>query len=79
MKIEFDPESTLDIAKPMANDIKTKMICPIHKKRVRLSFDYDYDGANAYIVFYCCRNHAEMVADSIKEIEMFNNIEIKNL
>lgn len=74
--MNFLPDYELDmiLGKPLANKVKAEMICPIHKRKVILNFDYDKDGANAYIVKYCCIEHAQNVADALSEIEFFNNV-----
>lgn len=79
MKKIFDPEMDLYLATPLANKVKSKLVCPIHHKRVRLVLEFDNDGANANIVFYCCRDHADTVAQALSEIEFINNVIIKKL
>ena len=74
-----DPELDLSLATPMVNKVKHELVCPVHHKRVRLALEYDNHGANAHIVFYCCRYHADTVAKALYEIELINNVIIKQL
>ena len=78
--MDFLPDYELDMkqGEEIANKIKSKMPCPIHKKKVRLDFDYDYNGANSYIIKYCCVEHAKTMAAALKKIELFNNVTIEN-
>lgn len=78
MNYKADFEQDLIDGKPLAKKIKHSMVCPDHKKRVNLSYDFDDYGANAYIVKYCCFKHAEAVQCELQKISFFNRVEIEN-
>lgn len=74
----FGGESGLAVAKEEANKIKKSMSCPVHKRKVLFQCDYDDEGLNAYITHYCCREHAERVANAFKKAELFDHVYIEN-
>lgn len=73
-----DHEATLSVAQIEAKKELKNCICPLHKRKGRVSFDFDNDGANAYITAYCCSEHAQSMSQTLKEIQLFNTIVIKN-
>lgn len=73
----FDYEYLLADAVPQAGEINRSLRCPVHHRPARLSFDYDDAGTNAYIVEYCCLDHAQVVAQALRERELFDRVEIE--
>ena len=66
MNIIYNPfESETDRLKKIAKSMK----CPVHRKSVRVTFDYDpHDNLGAVELHsYCCREFAEKVSDAIFE------------
>lgn len=74
----YDIESSLAVAQTEAKKVLKDCICPVHKRKGRVSFDYDDLGCNAYIKC-CCIQHAQQMTNAIKETEMFRKIEIENI
>lgn len=71
------PESRFVQAMNVANEIKKKMICPVHRRKILFNGNFT-DGCVLMITRYCCREHAECVAQAWKETELFNHIYIIN-
>ena len=71
-------ETALAAAVPEANEIKKKMICPVHKRKILFKYDYTDAGTNAYITRYCCLEHAQRVAQAFKDAELFDNVSIED-
>jgi hypothetical protein len=68
-------ESESDFAKRTVNEL----ICSIHKKRVKLSFDYDRDeNAIPYISKCCCKAFAQEVADALYQTGAFDIIYLEH-
>lgn len=62
---------------PVARSFVRKFVCPVHKRKVLVSFDYDEHGTHAYITRYCCREHAEVVVKALKEAQLFDTVAIE--
>ncbi|WP_300725857.1 hypothetical protein [uncultured Rikenella sp.] len=73
----FDFEYLLADAMPVAKEINRSLSCPVHHRQASLSFDYDNAGTNAYVVAYCCLEHAQVVAQALCERELFDRVEIE--
>lgn len=72
-------EDGLAYAKKEAAAIKSRMVCPVHHRKVLFSADYDLNGTHAYITRYCCREHAQRVADAFEEAQLFDFVEIEDI
>lgn len=75
----FDYEYLLAPAEEEAMEIKRRLICPVHRRKVRMCCDYDNDGINAHITGYCCKEFAAKVREALEELELFDRISIEKL
>lgn len=71
-------ESSLAVNVPKAQEIKKRLVCPVHNRKVLFGYDYDNSGTHAYITRYCCPEHAKVVADAFKEAQLFDFVTIKD-
>ena len=66
MSYGFNPfESETKRLRKIAGSMK----CPVHRKSVRVTFDYDHDGnvSAVYLHQYCCEEFAKTVGEAIWE------------
>ena len=74
-----DPESVLGYNIETAKPIVRLLTCHIHRRKARVTFDYDDRGQIAHVSKYCCQDFAEEVADKLAKLEIFDYIEIGHL
>lgn len=71
-------EEQFYFAQEEGKEIVSKLICPVHNKKAKVSFDYDNFGNNAYIKKACCSNFLKQVKKVLSETQSFNKIEIED-
>ena len=70
-------ETSLAVNVPKAKKLKSTLVCPVHKRKVLFKYDYTQAGTNAYITRYCCKEHAQRVAQAFIDAELFDNVYIE--
>ncbi len=70
-------ETSLAMNEPVARKLIRNFTCPVHKRKALAKFDYCNDGTHAYITRYCCKAHAEIVAQALIEAELFDFVTIE--
>ena len=77
MGASYYQEEEFGVAEEIAKKVLSKMTCTTHKKKARVSFDYDNLGNNAYIKKACCSEFIKEVSDALAETKQFHKIEVK--
>jgi hypothetical protein len=70
-------ETSLAVNVPKAKKLKSTLVCPVHKRKVLFKYDYTQAGTNAYITRYCCKEHAQRVAQAFTDAELFDNVYVE--
>ena len=78
MGASYYQEEDFGAAENTGKELLKNLLCPTHKKKARVSFDYDEFGNNAYIEKCCCPDFVKQVSDSLAETKRFNKIEVTN-
>lgn len=78
MGSSYYSEMDLAVAQDEAKKLLKDMKCTVHKRKGRVSFDFDDNGCNAYIKC-CCVDYAKQISDTINKTQLFNKIVIEDI
>jgi hypothetical protein len=78
MGSSFYLEENFGDAEKLGKEVVKKLVCPVHGKKARVSFDYDNSGNNAYITKCCCPQFANCVKDAILQTNSFHVVKIED-
>ncbi|MDY3512991.1 hypothetical protein PG303_07170 [Riemerella anatipestifer] len=73
----IDPETQLMQAKPTAKYLIRCLVCPTHKRKLRVECDFDDTGVRAFLSKCCCKPITEVALTLLENTQLFHTIEVE--
>lgn len=76
--MDFFPDYELELGNVQqeAKLLISFLVCPVHKKKCKVTFDYDNTGVNAYVEKCCCQKLGEVAYTLLASTGKFQEISI---